>query len=137
MTSSQISSSATAIILTDLADRNYDYSFAKMKARDKAPVFGDNTQVGTYVNEKGETILTFTGADDNFITESYKVSVSKGILPVFSDNFSGKYMYLFEEDKYEVNLGQLQSGKKYNAQIVALNAYAEASKTLRYSFVAE
>ena len=123
--------------LTGLADRNYDYSFAKMKTRDEAPVFSDDTQVGTYVNDKGETVLTFTGADDNFVTESYKVSVSKGIIPVFSDNFSGKYMYLFEEDKYEVNLGQLESGKKYNAQIVALNAFAETSDALRYSFVAE
>ena len=123
--------------LTDLAHRNFDYSFTKMKLRDKAPKFADDTQVGTYVNENGETILTFTGADDNFITESYKVSVTKGILPFFSDNFSGKYMYLFEEDKYEVNLGKLDSGKKYKAQIVALNAFAETSKPLTYSFTAE
>jgi len=123
--------------LTDLADRNFDYSYLKMKYRDNKPVFANDTKVDTYVNEKGETILTFTGADDNFITESYKVSVTKGIVPVFSDNFSGKYMYLFEEDKYDVNLGVLESGKTYNAQIVALNAYAEASKPLTYSFVAK
>ena len=123
--------------LTDLADRNYDYTFEKMKTRDKKPVFADDTEISTYVNENGETILKFTGAKDNFVTESYKVSVTKGIIPVFSDNFSGKYMYLFEEDVYEVNLGVLESGKKYTAQIVALNAYAETSDTLRYSFTAE
>lgn len=123
--------------LTGLADRNYDYAFSKMKARDKKPVFLADTEISTYVNDKGETILTFTGADDNFVTESYKVSVSRGIIPVFSDNFSGKYMYLFEEDCYEVNLGVLKSGKKHKVQIVALNAYAETSKPLTYNFVAE
>ena len=124
--------------LTDLAKRNYDYSFLKMKLRDEKPQFAADTKVGTYVNEKGETVLTFDGAVDNFIVESYKVSVAKsGIIPVFSDNFSGKYMYQFMEDTYEVNLGVLDSGKKYTASIVALNAYAETSKPLTYKFVAE
>lgn len=122
---------------TDLAKRNYPYSYLKMKIRDGAPVFGEDTRISTKLNDKGETVLTFDGAKDNFITESYKLSVSKGIIPVFSDNFSGKYMYLFEDDVYEVNLGKLESGKKYRVQIVALNAFAECSDTFRYSFIAE
>lgn len=123
--------------LTDLADRNFDYSFIKMKMRDSAPIFADDTEVSTYVNDNGETVLKFTGADDTFVTESYKVSVWSGLKKVCEDNFSGKYMYLFEDDVYEVNLGVLESGKKYKAQIVALNAYSETSKPLTYSFVAE
>lgn len=124
--------------LTDLADRNFDYSYNKMKRRDESPVFEDGAKVDAYVNENGETVLTFEGATDNFVVESYKVTVSKnGLIPVVSDNFSGKYMYLFEDNNYEVNLGKLESGKKYVANIVALNAYAETSKTLRYEFVAK
>lgn len=124
--------------LTDLAKRNYDYSFLKMKLRDSRPKFKDDTNIGTYLNENGETILTFDGAEDNFAVESYKVSVAKnGIIPVASDNFSGQYMYLFMDDKYEVNLGVLESGKNYTASITALNAYAETSSPLVYRFTAE
>lgn len=124
--------------LTDLAARNYEYSFLKMKLRDKRPVFKEDTNISTYLNENGETILTFDGAEDNFAVESYKISVAKnGIIPVASDNFSGKYMYLFEEDRYEVNLGVLESGKRYTAEIVALNAYAESSSPLKYRFTVQ
>lgn len=123
--------------LTDLANKNYDYSFIQMKKRDSAPVFGSDTEIKTYLNGKGETVLSFTGAKDNFITESYKVSVRTGLKQVFEDNFSSKYMYLFEDDIYEVNLGILESGKKYKANIYALNAYAETSTPLTYTFTAE
>lgn len=124
--------------LTDLAKRNYEYSFLKMRLRDKKPVFENNGNIKTSLNEAGETVLTFDGAKDNFITESYKLSVAKnGIIPVFSDNFSGKYMYLFMEDNYEVDLGKLESGEKYTVSITALNAYTELSKPLKYTFTAE
>ena len=124
--------------LTGLAKRNYDYTYRKMKIRDKKPVFAEDTEISTSLNENGETILSFAGASDNFVVESYKMSVAEnGIKPVFSDNFAGKYMYLFADDTYEVNLGTLESGKKYKVSIVAMNAYAETSKPFNYSFVAE
>ncbi len=123
--------------LTDLAGRNYEYSYLKMKLRDKAPVFPADTVVSTSVNENGETILTFTGAKDRYVVESYKVSVTRAGVPFAADNFSGKYMYLFEEDKYDVNLGKLESGKTYKAKIVAMNAYAETSAPFTYTFTAE
>lgn len=127
----------TEYYLTDLAERNYEYSYLKMKLRDKAPVFPADTAVSTAVNENGETILTFTGAKDRYVVESYKVSVTRAGVPVAADNFSGKYMYLFEEDKYDVNLGKLESGKTYKAKIVAMNAYAETSAPFTYTFTAE
>ena len=46
-------------------------------------------------------------------------------------------MYLFEDDKYEVNLGKLESGKKYTVSLYALNAFAETSSPVNYSFTAE
>ena len=122
--------------LTGLAKRNFEYSYLKMKAYDSAPVFEDDTVINTSVNKKGETVLYFTGATDKFVTESYKVSVTENFMPFFSDNFSGKYMYLGEEDCYYVNLGVLTSGKTYRVSIVALNAYAETSSPLEYSFTA-
>ena len=93
--------------------------------------------MATSLNENGETVLTFDGAKDRFVTESYKLTVSQGLKKVFEDNFSGKYMYLFEEDKYEINLGKLESGKKYTITLYALNAFAKPSRLQRYSFTAE
>lgn len=121
--------------LTDLKNRNFDYSYIKMKFRDNKPVF-ENASVQTTLNEEGETILTFNGAKDNFIVESYKINLTRSGISVFTDNFSGKYMYLFMEDNYTVNLGKLETGKKYTVTIVAMNAYAECSAPLNYTFTA-
>ncbi len=123
--------------LTDLANKNYEYTYEKMKLRDESPVFSKDTAVSTYKNDAGETILKFDGAKDNFIVESYKVSVTKGLKLVARDNFTSKYLYLFMEDNYEVNLGVLEEGAKYTAEITALNAFAKTSKPFIYSFVAE
>ena len=42
-------------------------------------------------------------------------------------------MYLFEKDRYEVNLGRLKK-EKYTAYIKAMNPYAKGSKELKYKF---
>ncbi len=81
--------------------------------------------------------MTFDGAKDTFVTESYKLTVSQGAKKVFEDNFSGHYMYLFEDDKYEVNLGKLESGKTYKVVLYALNAFAKTSKPVNFSFTAQ
>lgn len=122
--------------LTDLAKRNFDYSYAKMKLRDDAPVFPESTQISVDTNDEGNSILTFTGAEDKYVVESYKLSVTKNGIKVAEDNFSGKYMYLFEEDVYTSDLGKLEPGK-YNVQIVALNAYAETSAPFSYTFTVQ
>lgn len=122
--------------LTGLAQKNYDYSYLKMKIRDTKPVF-ENTVVTVKKNDAGESVLTFTGASDKYVVESYKLNLTKNGISVYSDNFSGKYMYLFEDDIYNINLGTLETGKKYTLSIVALNAYAECSDTFTYSFIAE
>ena len=108
-----------------------------MKLRDKAPVFPENTQISVSLDENGDSVLRFTGAEDTFVTESYKVSVTKNGIKVAEDNFSGKYMYLFEEDAYTVKLGKLESGKTYKVSVTAMNAFAELSKPLTWTFVAE
>ena len=124
--------------LSDLAHRNYEYTFNKMKERDSVPVFDESAVIGTHLNEEGETIFTFNGAKANFVVESYKLSLTKnGIATVFEDNFSGKYMYLYMDDIYEVNLGKLQSGSSYKISLIALNAYAQTSQPLTYSFIAD
>ncbi|MBR5112545.1 MAG: metallophosphoesterase [Clostridia bacterium] len=119
--------------LTGLADKNYAYKFAKMKRSGGKPVFPQNTEISTRMNEHLDTILTFTGAEDKYCAESYKVSVFAGLKSVHSSSFSGKYMYLFEDNKYEINIGKLKPGK-YTAYIKAMNPYAKTSKELKYKF---
>lgn len=119
--------------LTDLANRNFDYSYAKMKLRDPAPVFPETTEYSVDTDEEGNSILTFMGAEDKYVVESYKISVTKNGIKVAEDNFSGKYMYLFEEDVYTSNLGKLESGT-YKVQIVAVNAFAKTSAPFTFSF---
>lgn len=123
--------------LTGLADKNYDYTFNKMKTRDSVPVFDELTTIGTLINNEGETILNFDGAKSNFVTESYKIAVTEGkFIKATEVNFSGKYMYLYMDDTYEVNLGKLKKGKKYTVRITALNAYAQTSEPFVYEFTA-
>ena len=119
--------------LNSLADKNYTYKFAKMKKSGGKPVFPKDTNIEAHSNENGDTILVFTGAKDRLFAESYKVSVLSGLKPVHSSSFSGKYMYLFEEDRYEVNLGKLKKGN-YTAYIKAMNPYAKCSEELKYKF---
>lgn len=123
--------------LTGLAQKNYPYSYQNLKQHDAAPVFENGGNMRVTLNENGESILTFDGAKDSFVTESYKLTVSRELKKVFEDNFSGKYMYLFEDDKYSVNLGKLESGKEYTVTLYALNAFAKSSKLQKYSFTAE
>lgn len=122
--------------LCDLAEKNYPYSLYNLRKLDGKPVFENGGNMTVSLNEDGETILSFDGAKDRFVTESYKLTVSRGAVKVFEDNFSGKYMYLFEEDCYNINLGKLRSGKKYTVVLYALNAFAETSKPVRFSFTA-
>ena len=123
--------------LTGLAEKNYPYSYQNLSRLDSAPVFKAREGMSASLNENGETVLSFDGAKDRFVAESYKLTVSQGLKKVFEDNFSGKYMYLFEDDRYEINLGKLESGKKYTVTLYALNAFAKPSRLQRYSFTAE
>lgn len=119
--------------LTGLAGKNYAYKFAKMKKSGGRPVFPADIEIETRKNENGETVLVFSGAKDKYCAESYKVSVFSGLKSIHASSFSGKYMYLFEKDGYEVNLGRLKKGK-YTAYIKAMNPYAKGSKELKYKF---
>ena len=127
----------TEYYLTGLAEKNYPYSYQNLRQHDTAPVFENGGNMKVTLNENGESVLTFDGAKARFVTESYKVTLSSGAKIVAEDNFSGKYMYLFEDDKYEVNLGKLESGKKYTVSVYALSAFAKTSKLLKLSFTAE
>lgn len=121
---------------TGLAEKNYPYSYQNLKKHDTAPVFENGGNMKISLNENGESVLTFDGAKSTFVTESYKVTLSRGAKIISEDNFSGKYMYLFEDDKYEVNLGKLESGKKYTVSVYALSAFSKLSKLQKLEFTA-
>ncbi len=119
--------------LTGLSDRNFEYTYEKMYAKDAAPVFPEGTKISASQNENGETVISFDGAEDNYIVESYKVSLMKNGICKYSESVCGKYMYLYEPDTYNVNVGTLKAGK-YTVEVVAVNAYTKVSAPLSYSF---
>lgn len=126
----------TEYYFTGLADKKFDYTFNKNKKRNKAPRFDDKS---VYIgkNEKGETELTFSGTNEETVTESYKITVRNNGKVVFKYNVCGKYMYLFEKNEYRFCLGKLKSGEKYKVHITALNAYGKCSKPFIHTFTAK
>lgn len=117
--------------------KSFPYSFAKMKSLDPKPYFEPSAKITAKKDDEGETVLTFEGAKDKFIVESYKVTVTLNAIPYKSFDFSGKYMYLAKRNCYELNLGKPQPGKRCTVYIKALNAYAKTSETLKYKFITE
>jgi len=120
-------------MLTGLADRNYEYTYEKRCASDPAPAFPEGTQISASQNENGETIISFDGAEDKYVVESYKLSVNQNGISKYSESIYSKYMYLYEPNHYDINVGVLEAGS-YTVEVVAVNAYTKTSAPLRLSF---
>jgi len=123
-------------MLTGLADGNREYTYEKMFERDDAPVFPEGTQISASQNDDGETVISFDGATDEYVVESYKLSVTQHGICKYSESFCGKYMYLYEPNHYDINVGTLKAGS-YTAEVVAVNAYTKISAPLRCSFTVD
>lgn len=123
--------------LTDLANKNFPYSYVNRASLDNAPVFEENAQIGTTCDFDGNTVLNFDGAKDTYIVESYRITVTQGKKTVYADSVFGNYMFLAKDENISVNLGKLESGKEYKVKIIAANAYGKLSSTKSYSFTAQ
>ncbi len=120
--------------------KHYTYTYKNMKHNDPAPVFKAETAARAFRNEKGEWILSFDEAEDNFIVHNYTVKITdeKG-KRVYKEKLINDY-YCFDEDNtadFNIGTDTLQSGKTYRVKIVAENAYHKISKPLTLSVTAE
>jgi len=119
--------------LTGLAERSFAYTYERMYRQDDTPVFPEDAQIRTGLNENGETIISFDGATDDYVVGSYLLSVMRNGICQYSECFFGKYMYLYEPNHYDINVGTLEPGS-YTVEIIAMNAYAKLSEPLSYRF---
>lgn len=114
---------------TDLSDAsNRTHTWEKQESLDTAPVFPENANIESYMDENCDTIITFPEAKGYYPAENYKITVSKGLSIVYDKTVISEYVRATEDDVC-VNLGQLLSGE-YKVKIVAYSPYAKEGQTI-------
>ena len=122
--------------LTDLSDTSKrTHNWQKQESLDTAPEFPENVVVTSYVNENGDTIITFPEATGYYPAENYKIKVTKNLKTVYEQTVISEYVRATDDD-VSVNLGQLPSGK-YKVKIVAYSPYAKKGETIRQTITVE
>ena len=115
---------------TDLADKSKrTYTWNKQKSLDTAPVFPAESAVSAYVDENGDTIITFPEAEGYYIAENYKITVTgEKHNKVFESTVISEYVRATDDDVC-VNIGKTDSGN-YTVKVTACSPYATEGGTL-------
>lgn len=122
--------------LTDLSDTSKrTHNWQKQESLDTAPEFPENVVVTSYVDENGDTIITFPEATGYYPAENYKIKVTKNLKTVYEQTVISEYVRATDDD-VSVNLGQLPSGK-YKVKIVAYSPYAKKGEAIRQTITVE
>ncbi len=111
------------------------YTWRQQKALDTAPEFPVNANVTSYVDENGDTIITFPEAEGYYPAENYKIKVTKNSKTVYSGTVISEYVRATDDD-VTVNLGQLSSGE-YKVKIVAYSPYAKKGEKIKQIITVE
>ena len=121
---------------TDLSDTSKrTHSWKIQESLDTAPKFPENTTVTSFVDENGDTIITFPEAKGYYHAENYKIKVTKKLKTVYEQTVISEYVRATDND-VSVNLGQLDAGE-YRVKIVAYSPYAKRGETIRQNIVVE
>ncbi len=122
--------------LTDLSDTSKrTHNWQKQESLDTAPEFPENAEVTSFVNENGETIISFPEAKGYYYAENYKITVTKKLKTVYEQTVISEYVRATNDD-VTVNIGQLESGE-YKVKIVAYSPYARRGETIRQTITIE
>ena len=121
---------------TDLADSSKrTHSWHKQKSLDTAPEFHAGSTVASFVNENGETVITFPEAKGFYDAENYKITVKSGIKTVYESTVISEYVRATDDD-VKVVLGKLESGN-YTVKVTAYSPYAMQGGTLQNTITVE
>ncbi len=126
--------------IDDVTDKScFAYSHNNRKDYDEAPVWKDDTQIELAQNEDGEYRITFDEAVDKLIVQNYKIRVLSNGFPIYAKTHIADYYLINNCDTASFNLGELnlKSGKEYKIEITAVNAYAELSQPMTWTYIAE
>jgi hypothetical protein len=108
--------------------------------RDKSekPVFTTDAKITATKTADGSYSINFPAATDDIIVRQYEIEVNQKLGPVaFKTTHLSDYYYTPMPTEYDINVGQLTSGKTYVARVVAADAYYMLSKPITLTFTAE
>lgn len=121
---------------TDLSDdTKRTYTWKQQKKLDTAPEFPENAEIASYVDENGDTIISFPEAEGYYPAENYKIKVTRKSKTVYQDTVISEYVRATDDD-VSVNIGQLSSGE-YKVKVVAYSPYAKKGEKLKQTITVE
>jgi hypothetical protein len=128
----------TYFIETPSDKTSFAYSTKNRMDKTSTPMFADDAVITATKTADGSYSINFPAATDDLVVRQYEIVVTQrwgGI--AFLNTHLSDYYYTPMPTEYDINVGQLTSGKTYTATVVAANAYYTPSKTLKVTFTAE
>lgn len=128
----------TYYIATPADKTTFAYSTKNRIAKSSHPTFSAGATITPAKTGDGSYSIHFPAASDDMVVRQYEVVVTQrwGGIAFRTTHFSD-YFYTPMPTEYDVNIGQLKSGKTYTATIIAANAYYMPSKPIKVTFTAE
>lgn len=117
--------------------RTFAYNTKNRLAKSENPVFSADAKLTAAKTTDGSYSIHFPAATDDLIVRQYDILVTeKSGKTAFKDSHLSDYYYTPMPTAYDINVGNLESGKTYVASVVALDAYFMLSKPLTVTFTA-
>mgnify|MGYP002513737141 CR=1 FL=1 len=120
---------------TDLSDPSKrTHNWHQQKSLDTEPRFPENARVSSYVDEKGETFITFPEAKGYYPAENYKIIVKNSDKKtVYEKTVISEYVRANDND-VSVNIGVLENGD-YSVKINSYSPFAKQGGTLKSTII--
>lgn len=122
---------------TNLSDSSKrTHTWHQQKALDTAPAFPESSVVSSFINENGETVITFPEAKGFYDAENYKITVTnEKSKTVYESTVISEYVRATDDD-VKVVLGNLESGS-YTVKVTAYSPYSAQGETLNNKITVE
>jgi len=128
----------TYYITTPSDKTTFAYNTENRRDKDNSPAFAAGAKLTAAKTADGSYSIHFPAAKDDIIVRQYEIEVNQKLGPVvFKTTHLSDYYYTPMPTAYDINVGQLTSGKTYIARVVAANAYYKLSKPITLTFTAE
>lgn len=120
--------------LSDSTKRTYNWY--QQKSLDTEPLFPEASAVSSYINENGETVISFPEAKGYYFAENYKITVTgSNNKKVYENTVISEYVRATDDD-VTVNLGVLENGE-YTVKVTAYSPYSTQGETLKNKITVE
>lgn len=120
--------------LSDTSKRTYNWH--QQKSLDTAPAFPENSAVTNFIDENGDTIISFPEAKGFYEAENYKITVTDSKYKVVYQNTVISEYVRATNDDVTVNLGKLTTGN-YKVNVTAYSPYALKGEKLQNTVTIE